>query len=593
MRTYKCPNCGAETTKPICEYCGSTVTPTPSQSEKDRNGSDTVYVLPWPKNYQTDEDIIVKCFTHLRNMKDAPVDVFSHITDVQVQRYYLPMKHFNGNLSTDWNCVQVFDRKRIVGYETKDGKRKPIYEYYEEYIPANGKGASSFNFVVSVATKDGLPKSLCQCLGTIPIDDNITDDALPLSPTLIDKRATIVDEDQQITDKDVTIESEKRIESVAYGASFRNLSGRLKDCNYTYQWNFGNANNKRLLVPAATVTYRFKGNEYTYAYIFDGKSNSEYPQETDTFLDDIKSKSKKFTKVGWLLFLLSIVLCITTVCVFGGYHYDIEQKVASIVISIVCVIFLGWKALSISQKYDTIEKHAAILSTIRRTEGLKKSFPQFANNEQVNKCKSNESDTIEKISKNNRGIKRQKNLLWGIILIQCIIIVISLFITSKSIQNKFYSFLYKEQLTEVVDTTSTNHVVETTSDVVQRESTPEPATETIEKELTPTERDTRYSQFINSSYSGGGNIAHIGYDLSIHFYADKKCVCYSEDGTDVGWSKQRAEGTYYIKGDKLFVNCSEASFEFEIMENGEKLFFDISESQAMPNYMTLTRNPAN
>ena len=305
MSTNTCPNCGAQTNKPICEYCGSVVTP-PQTPKRHKNDNEAIYVLPWPKKLQTDDDIIVKCLTHIRNMKDAPLDVFEHITDVQVTRYYLPMRYFNGNVTTDWNCIQVFDRKRIVGYDyDRDGKKKPIYENYEEFIPASGKGAANFSFVVPTVNEVGLPKALVDCLGTMSLDKDIVEMAQSLDTSLIVDGATIIDEGDRASDKTVIKAAEKYIGNVADRASFKNLSGRLQDCNFSYTWRYGSAQNKRLLVPTSTVTYKYKGEQYTYAFIyngdgFNGDSKKEYPKENNSLIEEVKVQSKRFTKTGWL-----------------------------------------------------------------------------------------------------------------------------------------------------------------------------------------------------------------------------------------------------------------------------------------------------
>lgn len=95
------------------------------------------------------------------------------------------------------------------------------------------------------------------------------------------------------------------------------------------------------------------------------------------------------------------------------------------------------------------------------------------------------------------------------------------------------------------------------------------------------------NDFQGKTFSGSGNEAHCGYDLTISFLNDGKCICASENGADVGWQRESVIGTYSVNGDKLSVKCSEASYTFEIQNNGTKLYFDESESQAMPNYMTI------
>ena len=97
----------------------------------------------------------------------------------------------------------------------------------------------------------------------------------------------------------------------------------------------------------------------------------------------------------------------------------------------------------------------------------------------------------------------------------------------------------------------------------------------------------KYMDFQGKVFSGGGNIAHIGYDLSIAFGYDGFCVCSSESGSDVGWEEKSVEGSYRIEGNTLLVKCSEGNWEFEIQQGGKMLFFDKSEGQGMPNYMTL------
>lgn len=93
--------------------------------------------------------------------------------------------------------------------------------------------------------------------------------------------------------------------------------------------------------------------------------------------------------------------------------------------------------------------------------------------------------------------------------------------------------------------------------------------------------------FQGKTFSGSGNEAHCGYDLTISFLNDGKCICASETGADVGWQRESVIGTYSVNGDKLSVKCTEASYTFEIQNNGTKLYFDESESQAFPNYMTI------
>lgn len=417
---HKCPNCGAENTKAICEYCGSVITPpSPNNEKKD---TETVYILPWPKKYKSDDDLIVKFFTLLRDKKDAPVDVFSEITDIKVSRYYLPMRQFKGCVSTDWRCIQVFDRKRIVDYEYKDGKKKPIYEYYEEYIPANGKGHRHFNFLISVATNVGLPQTLIKCLGTNPINENITDKALPLSSALLEDEAIIIDEASSIKEKDVKARAEKRIGREADNASFQNLSGRLKDCDFTYQWRYGSAENKRLLVPAATVTYLYKEKEYCFALVFNGESRIDYPKEENNLTKEIDTQSKKFTKTGWLTFALSFILTIVILCIWGDMKHK-PLRIVSTFGTIIMTIITAWKALSISGKYDEMKKYGYDLLAVRRTDILKKAFPRYANHPAINKLSTDESGATSKIHKTKSSIRNNRLHLKLLLLCQIFIIV--------------------------------------------------------------------------------------------------------------------------------------------------------------------------
>lgn len=415
----QCPNCGAETSKPICEYCGSTVVAPSSNVNANNSGDNAVYILPWPKKYKSNDDIIVKCFTLLRDTKDAPVDVFRDITDVKVRRYHIPMRQFRGSVSTDWNCTQVFERKRIIDYEIKDGKRKPIYEYYDEYVPTNGKGYANFNFLVPVAAKDDLPPSLIDCLKVTDIQKNITEKAEPLSHSLITDGATIVDENSNINIKRT---AKKKIDTIADRASFKNLSGRLQDCNYTYEWNCNSADNKRLLVPAATVSYMHKGKEYTFALVFYGESRKEYPKEENNFTKEIDTKSKKFTKTGWLTFALSVVLTLVILFEWGDMNPQ-PLRVISIFGTILMTIVTAWRALSISAKYDEIKKHGEELLAIRRTDNLKKAFPRYANHPAVIKVTTDESTTQTKISKSFLSIRKNRRDLKLLILVQIFLII--------------------------------------------------------------------------------------------------------------------------------------------------------------------------
>ena len=93
--------------------------------------------------------------------------------------------------------------------------------------------------------------------------------------------------------------------------------------------------------------------------------------------------------------------------------------------------------------------------------------------------------------------------------------------------------------------------------------------------------------FQGKTFSGSGNEAHCSYDLTVSFLGNGKCICASENGADVGWQHKSVVGTYSVKGNIVSVKCSEASYTFEIQDNGSVLFFDESESQAFPNYMTI------
>lgn len=101
-----------------------------------------------------------------------------------------------------------------------------------------------------------------------------------------------------------------------------------------------------------------------------------------------------------------------------------------------------------------------------------------------------------------------------------------------------------------------------------------------------------FKDFQGKVYVGSGNIAHIGYDLSIAFGYDGFCVCTSECGNEVGWNEKSVEGSYRIDGKKLYVKCSEGNWEFDIQQGGKVLFFDKSDGQGLPNYMTLESKPS-
>ncbi len=394
---------------------------------KNYTNCEAVYVLPWPKRFQSDDDIIVKCLSHIRSMKDAPLDVFDHITDVEVTKFYLPMRHFNGSVSTDWNCIQVFDRKRIVSYEyDNNGKKKPIYEKYEEYLPASGKGTAKFNFLVSVANGNALPKALVNCLGTMSFDRDITDKAQLLADSQIVTDATIVEESSHANHGKIKQAVEKYIDRVADRASFKNLSGRLQDCNYSFNWRYGSAENKKLLVPAFTVTYRYGGEIYTYASVYNsdgrnGEGKREYPKGEVAVLQQVKSQSHSYTKTGWCTFILSLLLTIAILVTWGNLTPKIF-RLFSIIGSILILMVIAWQALSISVKYDDITKLGEDLAVIKRTECLKRAFPQYANHPTVNKIMK-ESDTQRKISKTYSNIRNKRRSITLMILIQLMILI--------------------------------------------------------------------------------------------------------------------------------------------------------------------------
>lgn len=420
-----CPNCGARTTNSVCEYCGSTITPPKSKSDSQKE-KDCTYIIPWPKEYESDDELIIKCFTQICDKKDAPVDVFNCITDVKVTRYYLPMRQFNGSISTDWSCIQVFDRERIVNYEIKDGKKKPIYESYEEYIPANGKGSGYFNIVVPTVAVEGLPKELVNFIHTTPINNKITDKAIPFaSSTVNDKGIIIVDEAKNASNSKIRSRAEDSIEKTAYSVSFHHLSGRLKDCHYTYRKWFDSADNKKVLVPAVTVSYMYKGTEYCFALLLNNVSRDNYPKEkNNAFYDDVKQQSKKFTKTGWLIFAFSLILTIAIICLWGDTDVKANYlSTISIIGTIITTIIIAWKSLGISVTYDEIGKHGEALFAARRTDCLKKAFPQYANHPSVNKITTDEADSQSKIKRSYLKVRKNRILLYLLLLFQIIISV--------------------------------------------------------------------------------------------------------------------------------------------------------------------------
>lgn len=238
---------------------------------------------------------------------------------------------------------------------------------------------------------------------------------------LIVDGAIIIDESPNITEENITKSAEKRISQVADRASFRNLSGKLKDCNYTYQWEYGSAENKRLLVPAATVTYNYDGKEYTYAFVFDAESRSEYPKEENTFIEETKAQSKKYTKTGWLTFGLSFLLSVAILFLWGELTPK-GLRLLSIISSIIITLIVACKAMFVSGEYDKATQHGKALSAIKRTDSLKKAFPQFAENPLVNQVETDDSDVQSKIRGSYSFIQRQRFIIKLLVFIQILIL---------------------------------------------------------------------------------------------------------------------------------------------------------------------------
>lgn len=308
----QCNGCGAPVdvnvrtqSNVLCPYCGSSV-----KIEIDSCGGQASgkfrRIIPF---VISEQDAIEIMFRNLVATEGVPVDVFSHIRDITVDRYMLPMYMLNGEIEAPWNATQVENRSRQV---IVNGRYRT--EYYNDKWPISGNAKSSYWLLSCANCKGELPYALREyskvilytCnMAAASISDRVKEIDYPLPVGCVE-----IDTD---TD-DLTVFNSRPVSdylnNMAIGAARSQLPASYEHFCCTPRWT--NLEVEAVGLSVYYVRFRYKGE--VCEFCIDGVGDSYYrnfPIDHVAVKSLQKSIRKKRFSACLLLFLgiLTPVVC--------------------------------------------------------------------------------------------------------------------------------------------------------------------------------------------------------------------------------------------------------------------------------------------
>ena len=305
----QCPSCGAsfevnECTQSSvqCPYCGSSMrvkksnTPNPSARKYQR-------IIPFKISEQNAVYIMLKT---LVGTEGVPVDVFQHIENIRVEKYFMPMYMLNGEIHAPWNATQVERRERQV----RDRNGIPKTEYYFEKWPINGMAQSAYWLLSSANCNSNLPYALREYGKVIEYthamaSESISDEVQEIDYQLPDCCKEI----ETDTDNHTVFNSQpvsNYIHRIAMQAAMSQLPSSYENFNCTPRWT----NNVVEFVGVAVYYIQFSYKGGTYDYCIDGLGYSYYsnfPQDHNA-IESLRKSIRNKRIYTWLLCLLGIAM---------------------------------------------------------------------------------------------------------------------------------------------------------------------------------------------------------------------------------------------------------------------------------------------
>lgn len=467
MSKVNCPHCGGENEiigfkGKSCDYCGTMIYPqktpnvTPSHEQGKINGIGE-YIVLRDCNLITESEIVAALKENLVNLDTSPIDVFDHLRIDSIEFYFLPMVRVKGHVSTQWSCNQIIKKKREVGQRAiRDNKGnierwETEYEEYDDYLPKQGFGSSSFDFLTKCGEHIPLPASVSKIYNQIEFA-KIKTFIVDWDPALLDN-TNVIPQNSIVNLKTEDLKSStvirligSKLHQLAYECSFGDFDPNERtNEHFSKNLNFDNNNSYIIyFIPFTCVKYHYKNQECEWAYLQcpDIEScNSKVPVDStfDKYKEDLKLIIKQrrllAESLSWSRGLLITVGIILTL-VFGFisiYQHFSEPWILAFlfvgVLSIIigCIMYeLVAPIKNLASKMNALLGLKALRNKLLRKKNLSNSGGDckiYHNNESYVKrdgtlyCDMIDSkirpQTIEEIDQYQNNIEATKRSLYG------------------------------------------------------------------------------------------------------------------------------------------------------------------------------------
>ena len=331
----QCPSCGAsfevnERTQSNvqCPYCSSSI-----RVETNHSARKYQRIIPFKISEQNAVDIMLKT---LVGTEGVPVDVFQHIENIRVEKYFMPMYMLNGEIHAPWSATQVEERSRQV--RDRDGRMTT--EYYYEKWPINGVAQSAYQLLSSANCNSNLPYALREYGKVIEYTHAMASESISYEVQEINYQLPDgCKELETDTDNHTVFNSEPvsdYIYRIAIQAAMSLLPSRYEHFRCTPQWTKDVV--EFVGVAVYYIQFSYKGESYDYCIDGLGYSNfSNFPQDLNA-IESLRKSIRNKRIYTCLLSLFGIAMpLIGTFCIT---RWPIELMLASVAMAIAMLIIL-------------------------------------------------------------------------------------------------------------------------------------------------------------------------------------------------------------------------------------------------------------
>lgn len=420
MKTINCPNCGAsfqfDGVNNVCPYCGSVIKTATSKSTPKSNTDESPIVLPF---VLSEDDAISVLVRQLVETDGVPLNIFNHLQNIRVFKYYLPMYGCDISIDVSWSAQSVVEKSRK--YRDNNGKLQT--EYYKEYYPINGTAFGALDSLFLGNTDSDIPQPLRNYAERLNYSSSDYEVESP------NDSASVESENIKVVPFNLSFNKIKSGDSMstflergAYSFARNQISGNFVDLNTS--WNSKFSQIKNYMLGFYYITYECDGvQHFGCVNAVTGEHYINVPKDKQGAKQE-RDESNKFIAKVWKYGIFAFLFLIVTVVPFICGKIESYFGFIFIPTTLFTLFYILIKGYLISERYDNQTKIALNMEEALRHESAVSLFPQYCN--RLNQNSSESTEKSEELTRMKIQTRKQAKSLKLWLIISFVVMLVSL-----------------------------------------------------------------------------------------------------------------------------------------------------------------------